>query len=126
MEKALADLAAHFLLNEEEGDEADEFMRNMGFDEKGGMYSLHGRADIEDDLERLKQAVVKRTAEIMPQLVQRGLVTNEQAHIVAKFVLFYTVSNSYDPKLYHVFWTKKYRQLRKYIDGHTGWSKSLR
>jgi hypothetical protein len=108
------------LLGEVEGDEAADFMRDVGFD-RGEMYTLQDLDIIKEELERFQQKVIKRTIQLMPHLVKRGIVENSQAHIVAKLVTYETATQEYDPKRWHEKWQKAWRKIRNVIRSSLGW-----
>ena len=110
------------LLSEEgEGESPEEFMRDVGFDDRGEIYTLQDLDIIKEELERLQQKVIKRTVQIMPHLVRLKIVENSQAHIVAKLVTYETAIQDYDPKRWHEKWQKAWRRIRNVIRSSLGW-----
>jgi hypothetical protein len=92
-------------------------MRDVGFDpERGGkMYTLKNLNLIESEL-------IRRTAQIMPELVKRGIVSENQGAIVSKFIIYLTALEAYDPKLWHKDWAPKVRRIAN-VKNQMGWSR---
>lgn len=111
------------LLNEED---AEEFMRDVDFDPTAGgkMIALHNLDLIKDELNDLTQAVIRRTAEITPVLVDRGVIQPNQTAILAKLITFYLADQQYNPKHWHEQWQKAAKRIFRWLPGNVGWSSS--
>ena len=110
-----------------EDDEAAEFMNNVGFDstQQGKMFVLQKMNIIDGELDELKAAVIRRTAELMPNLVKRGIVDADRAHVIAKLLTYYIADQQYNPKLWDASWLKIYKQMVRVIKADTGWGRTL-
>lgn len=119
-----ADYIVNVLLEAEGDDEAEDFMRNVGFDatRRGEMYTLPDLNLIEDELEQLKSAVIRRTGEILPKLVELGIVREDQSQILAKLVTYYLAAQQYDPKHWHENWQKAAKKIFRWIGSNASWS----
>lgn len=116
-----AECIVGILLQEEEGNEAAEFMRDVQFDAKGDLYAFQGLDIAKEELDTFSKAVIRRTAKLMPELVNRGICRYDNAHVVAQLLTFYFASLAYDPKLWHKEWQSRARKIFNYIRNHTGW-----
>lgn len=106
--------------------DADEFMRDVGFDpsRQGKMHILKGLDLIESDLQEFSRAVVRRTGELMPELVKRGVVREDQAKVVAKLMTYYLAEKHYHPKYWDESWSKIYRRMMSVIRADMPWGGS--
>jgi len=114
------------LLHEE--DDADEFMRDVGFDPGYGktqMITLHDLDLIKDELNDFRNAVIRRTAQIMPELVKRGICRADQTVVVAKLLSYYLADQQYNPKHWHTIWQKAAKRIYRYLPGNVGWAGGL-
>lgn len=110
------------LLQEED---ADEFMRDVDFDAGLGsekMVTLHDLDLIKGELNDFRNAVIRRTAAIMPELVKRGICNDTQTGIVAKLLSYYLADQQYNPKHWHEQWQKAARRIYRFLNGNVGWS----
>jgi hypothetical protein len=119
-----AEQAVAVLLEADGDDEA--FLRDVGFDSTrdAAVYHLKNLDLIEEELELLKSAVIRRTGEIMPELIKRGIVNENQGPIVAKLLTYYIANQQYEPKLWHEMWQKNAKRIFNFIRGHMGWGGS--
>lgn len=107
------------LLQEED---AEEFMRDVEFGPQGRMIILHDLDLIKDELSELSQAVVRRTAEIAPKLVERGIIEPTQTQILAKLLTFYLADQQYNPKHWHEKWQRAARRIYRWLPGNVNWT----
>ena len=105
-------------------DEAEEFMRNVDF-QGDKLVTLHDMPLIKEELRTFTSSVIRRTAQIMPELVKRGIVRDDQAALVAKQITFYLADHAYNPKHWHEMWQRNYRKMVRFLSGNVGWAGSL-
>ena len=110
------------VLLQEEG--AEEFMRDVDFEGKN-MVVLHDLDLVKGELNDFSRAIIRRTAQIMPELVKRGICREDQTAIVAKLLSYYLAELHYNPKRWHAQWQKAARRIYRYLDGHVGWTSGL-
>lgn len=109
------------LLQEED---ADEFMRDVDFDAgigAGKMTILHDVDLIKGELNDFRNAVIRRTAQIMPELVKRGICNDTQTGIVAKLLSYYLADQQYNPKHWHEQWQKAAKRIFRFLPGNVSW-----
>lgn len=108
-------------------DDAEEFMRDVDFEAGVGnnkMVVLHDLDLVKAELNDLRNAVIRRTAQIMPELVKRGICREDQAHVVAKLITYYLADLHYNPKLWHENWQKAAKRIYRFLNGNVGWASS--
>lgn len=122
----IAERIVSVLLEEEGDDEAAQFMRDFGFDaQKGGAMIHMPNMDLAvQELDDLKHAVMRRTAEIYPKLVKRGIIQANQGPILAKLITFYLADQQYNPKHWHEMWQKAAKQIFRWLPANANWSSS--
>jgi hypothetical protein len=106
-------------------DEAEEFMRDVDFDAGLGdkkMVILHDLDLIKSELNDFRNAVVRRTAQIMPELVKRGICREDQTGIIAKLLTYYLADQQYNPKHWHEQWQKAAKRIYRYLPGNVSWT----
>ncbi|MGV0949119.1 MAG: hypothetical protein ACOYB3_00295 [Azonexus sp.] len=107
------------LLQEED---AEEFMRDVDFEPGGQMLTLHNMDLVKDELNDFSRAVIRRTAQIMPELVKRGICREDQSAIVAKLLSYYLAELHYNPKRWHEQWQKAAKRIFRYLPGNVSWT----
>jgi hypothetical protein len=107
-------------------EEPEEFMRDVSFDPAHGgeMVVMHNLDLVRDELDDLKNAVIRRTAEIAPKLVERGIIQPNQTAILAKLITFYLADQQYNPKHWHETWQKAAKKIWRWLPANVGWSSS--
>lgn len=106
------------LLQEED---AEEFMRDVDFEGKN-MVVLHDLDLIKGELNDFSKSVVRRTAQIMPELVKRGICREDQTGIVAKLLSYYLAELHYNPKRWHEQWQKAAKRIYRFLPGNVSWT----
>ena len=104
------------LLGEAEPDPG-QFLQN--FQDQGNY--LGDLQYIREELGRFADKVVKITAQAMPLLIERGIVTPTQSEIVAKLIAHELADREYNPKLWHQQWQSKARRIRNLVNSHLSW-----
>lgn len=112
------------LLNEED---AEEFMQDVGFDAaRGGkMFTLANLDRIDGELDEFKRAVIRRTGEIMPALIKRGIVPEDRSFVISRLITYWLADNQYNPKLWDDSWAAIYKRMVNVIRADMGWGRNL-
>jgi hypothetical protein len=108
------------VLLQEEG--AEEFMRDVDFGPGGQMITLQHMDLVKSELNDFSRAVIRRTAQIMPELVKRGICREDQAPILAKLLAYYLADLHYNPKRWHEQWQKAAKRIFRYLPGNVSWT----
>lgn len=109
------------ILLEAEGD-AEEFMRDVTFYGGSKMIVLDKLELIKDELGDLTNAVIRRTAEIAPKLIEKGIIQPGQTPILAKLLTYYLVDQQYNPKHWHEQWQRTAKRIYRWLPGNVNWT----
>lgn len=102
----------------------EEFMNSLMRDPQGvqDLFQSHEIKLAGEELDTLKAAVIRRTAQIAPTLIEKGIISPRQIPLLAKYITFYLSNKHYDPRHWHGDWQQAARRISRFLNSNVSWS----